>query len=296
MKDITVLSFGGGQDSTALLLMAIYDEAFRHMYVDHCHFVVVFSDTGNEHPHTYKHIERMKDLCVRHAIEFVHLTPRCGFHTQGWQSLVGWMERTGNIIMMNQASCTSNLKIRPIYKWLDEWIGKRFGIPYGHKKAIKAYARKQRINVLVGIAKGEERRMRTHEQLVKANGKWFENINVTYPLIHWGMDRSGCQERIANYDVDVPYPSNCMMCPYQSKQELLWLHRNHPGTLNKWMELERQKFQKFKGSAKNYGPFLNKYKSISHMLAQALKEFGHWSDDQLNQYKMNHGCEGKKHL
>ncbi len=52
-KALTVLAFGGGQDSTAILYRIALDKAFRSRYVKG-DLLVLMSDTGNEHPHTYR--------------------------------------------------------------------------------------------------------------------------------------------------------------------------------------------------------------------------------------------------
>ena len=48
---LTVLSFGGGQDSTTIIEKIIDDEAFRRRYVEG-RLLVVMSDTGDEFPET----------------------------------------------------------------------------------------------------------------------------------------------------------------------------------------------------------------------------------------------------
>lgn len=53
-KHLTVLSYGGGQDSTALILKVIHDESFRAKYIPG-DFIVVMADTGNEHKETIEY-------------------------------------------------------------------------------------------------------------------------------------------------------------------------------------------------------------------------------------------------
>jgi predicted phosphoadenosine phosphosulfate sulfurtransferase len=59
----TFLSFGGGHDSTAILLKLIHDETFRQQYAPD-RLIVIFSDTGNERPATYTHIAKMEQLLI----------------------------------------------------------------------------------------------------------------------------------------------------------------------------------------------------------------------------------------
>lgn len=45
--EVTVLSYGCGQDSTAIAAKIVFDPTFRHKYAPK-RLVVIFSDTGNE--------------------------------------------------------------------------------------------------------------------------------------------------------------------------------------------------------------------------------------------------------
>ena len=69
-----------------MLLSIIHDDKMRAQYVKG-ELVVVMSDTGNEHPYTYKHVDNMKTLCAEHQIEFHLLTSQMGFHRPSWPDL-----------------------------------------------------------------------------------------------------------------------------------------------------------------------------------------------------------------
>jgi hypothetical protein len=57
--EVLVLSYGCGQDSTALLLRFIFDATFRKEHS--CNRVLVLmSDTGNEHDHTYHYLNSFR--------------------------------------------------------------------------------------------------------------------------------------------------------------------------------------------------------------------------------------------
>jgi len=57
---ITVSSFGGGTDSTAMLI-GMYQKGEK---VD----LILFADTGGEKPHTYEHIKRFSAWLVEHGM------------------------------------------------------------------------------------------------------------------------------------------------------------------------------------------------------------------------------------
>ncbi len=171
-SQLTVLSFGGGQDSTTILLKLIFDKDFRIKYAPN-NLLVLFADTGNEHPFTYDYIKRViEPLCAKHNIEFVKITNDMGFHGRTWKTLTyQWRLNTPTIGSMGfpNKSCTHNLKLNPQYNYLGDRLSRLFQIPKGNKKEYEYYAKQNgRIRFLIGIAKNEEKRV---------NGYWYINFD-----------------------------------------------------------------------------------------------------------------------
>jgi hypothetical protein len=291
---LTVLSFGGGQDSTAILYAIAHMAEWRQRYAPG-DLLVVMADTGDEHPSTKKHVERVKGWALLNGIEFHHITPDLGFHQDGWKTLRHQWDKNQSVGMKRGAkSCTDQLKIRPIYRFLESWISKRYGFasPNGGrgKPAIRQFAKTHGpIRMLIGIAKGEERRV---ADPAKDPNQWRrDSVTMIYPLITEGLDRRGCQELIASLGYDVPTPSNCVLCPFMSKVELLWLSRRMPADFAEWVRFEDQKLAKY--AAKGIDPKKNLTvwgtKRLNEVLAQAEAEFGHMTEADLDEYKMSHG-------
>lgn len=296
---LTLLSFGAGQDSTALLLLYIHDEKFKKRYAPN-DFVVVFADTGDEHDHTYEHLERVKRMCVERQIEFVHLVPAMGYHGEGWGSL-----REQYALHSTCGSkaypkvCSARLKINPIYNYMEDYIADKYNLPRGRKRAHKAFSRLYgKINVLIGIGADEQGRVAD-----SFDEKWKEMALINrYPLIQMGMTRADCQAINRDHlDYEV-YPSNCRLCPWLSLQELLYMHRFMPDDFKAWCEIERKKLEKHMGKAEKnlgvWGKYLKEKQrpyTLRDALQDAQKQFGHWTDDDLTAYKMNHGCVGSKY-
>ena len=301
---LTTLSFGGGQDSTAILLKLIYDKQFRAKMVPG-DLVVVMSDTGNEHPETYRHTLKMLRLAKEHGVEMFVLTSSIartalemettpeiaaelgvveGYHSESWSDFVGHYDRTREIPGISlKKSCTHNLKILPLHRFLEQFVGRKYGIPaetkgptgrLSGKKAIPEFARRYgRIVTMIGISKGEEKRAQSDDKgraaykiaiakrieeaerkgkkvpKTKKENKWeVDSIEIRYPLIEIGYDRKACQEYIKSVEpktkIAVCPPSNCMFCPYLSTIELLWLKRNEPAKLEQWIAMEDAKLEK----------------------------------------------------
>jgi hypothetical protein len=286
---VTVLSFGGGQDSHALLYMLLYDAEFRA----HCapgRLVVVISDTGDEHPETYRHVRLAQDLCKARGVEFVHITSDQGFHPRTWPSLRGHYRATSTVgSKAYPKTCTSNLKIVPIYKWMEAWLATNYGVKTGRRRGFYEFAEKHGpIRVLLGIAAGEEKRV--SRDLAK-EPKWMRaTIEKVYPLIDLGMDRQACQDYIRGLGHEVPPPSNCMLCPFMSEIELLWLFRHHPADYLDWVNIEQQKLTKWAHlipADQNFGVWGRK--TLPTKLAEATARYGHMTNAELTDYKMSHG-------
>jgi 3'-phosphoadenosine 5'-phosphosulfate sulfotransferase (PAPS reductase)/FAD synthetase len=296
----TVLSFGAGQDSTAILYRLALDPVFRARYAAG-HLLVVCADTGDEHPETYAHVERTKRFCLEHGIEFVHITASMGFHLKGWQSLRA-RYRANNCIGSKSypKTCTMQLKVGPIYKFLEAYLGQHYGVTVGKKRGFYEYAKRHgKLRVLIGIAAGEESRVAKPSDAKEE--RWMAaNIEKAYPLLDLGWDRKACQDYIQSVGLVVPPPSNCMLCPFMSEVELLWLYRHHPRDYEEWVMLERAKLdQDARGRPNRHGivvitPVEKRFgvwgrRTLPEVLASAIAKFGHMSDEELQQHKMSHG-------
>ncbi len=303
VEELTVLSFGGGQDSSALIEMYLRDQnGFRARFAPG-KLVVVMSDTGDEFPQTYKHALSVKKRCEAQGIEFHFLTPDLGYHSRSWPSLIDYY-RSKNTIGSKAfpKTCTDNLKIQPIYRWLEEWVSTTYRYPTGRGKlAIRSFAQEHgKINVMIGIAQGEERRVRNAKM---SPGRWYDNsIQPVYPLIDLGMDRAACQDLLHSFQVRV-VPSNCRRCPFVDLIELEYLRRFHPEDLAEWIELEANKLAsnshmdavqvtnkrtgKTKTENRNYGVFVKKY--LPEMVQKAREKYGSWSDHAISNHRYSHG-------
>lgn len=284
----TFLSYGGGQDSTAILFRIIYDEEFRKKYV-RGRLLVGMAETGNEHASTYKYLDYIQALCEMVDIEFIRIP--LSYAAGNWQKgLIGFYKAKNAVgSKAFPKTCTDQLKIRPIYRFLEEYIHHRFQTQkYGRKAAFYEYTKEfGKVRVLLGIAKGEEKR-------ASENGSsgqlWFDRcVDKMYPLLDMGMDRQACQDYIKQCGGVVPMPSNCILCPFMSLQELLYLYRYEHRWYCKWVELEQNKFEanQHKGD-KNLGVW-GSTKTLEDMLIVADEKHGHMTKDDLIDYKMSHG-------
>ena len=290
---LTLLSFGGGQDGWSILYRLIFDKDFRKKYAPN-DLVVAMSDTGNEFPYTYQSVKVAEALCKKYGIYFVLLTPDMGYHTAGWQDLKANLKRNKVILgaAMGSKACTISLKINVVDKFMHHYMCKKYGIEEKlNKGSWKLYKEKfgTKARVLIGFAKNEEARVIRSNKLHAFLPKWKqESIQYVYPMIEEGWDRAKAQEIIGEYTKDIPPPSNCMLCFYQSDQEILWLFRNYPSEFAEWVEMEKAKLDRFEGLVdKNYGVY--GAITLPQKLEQAQKKYGYMSNAELWEYKMSHG-------
>lgn len=310
MRSLTVLSYGGGQDSAALLLLYLFNPDFRKRFASG-DFLVVMSNTGDEHDHTYAWVETTKSLCAKHKVPFFFLTKDMGYHIPSWPDLITPQLREQGefkptLVQLGTKTCTMQLKLGPIYKFLDEWINDKYGYGFPvneksrgcRKRAIKRFGEENgKIRILIGFAAGEESRAENSLKLERKQHEseqdsFWRHIERSFPLIDLGLDREACQELIASHGFNV-LPSNCMRCPYMSPEELLWLHIHHPGKFEEWERIERNKLDRFRGTEKNHGVF-NTKEPLAAKLEKVKAKYAHMPHTELlmflNDWKMNHGC------
>ncbi len=377
---LTVLSFGGGQDSTTILHLLVEEPAFRKKYAPN-DLLLIMSDTGNEHPSTYQHVDRMMRYAKKNNIEFTLLTPDKAYHSDKWQDLKSFYRRTNTVGSKGgfKKTCTDNLKLQPIYKYLEDYIHEKYDLDKkGGKRAFNEYAEKHgKILMMIGISKGEEsRRIKYTEKFYQSKGlkisieglskekikikerdekrklsknKWLlkearpikdpegkfliipvnsdypkdqphepkeltfdgkfpeplwkkNSLTVQYPLIDMGIDRFAAQTYISSIGETIPLPSNCMICPYLSDSELVWLEKFYPEEYKDWVEIEANKIEKYKDDLepkKNLGVSGAVKKDnktgiwaaerLPQVLERAKKKTCDMTDEELFEYKMTHG-------
>lgn len=289
-QGLTVLSFGGGQDSTAILYKIVYDPEFRKRFVKG-DLLVIMADTGNEHTETYKHVGEISKFCAENGINFVFLPPDSEYIAPSWRGgLVAYHESHQTVpLLTGRKSCTVKLKVDPIYKYLNQYVHEIYGTEKVARKAALYEFTKYcgKIHVLIGIG-AEEAENRISDE---AHEKWMEkNIKRVYPLVDIGWSRKECQDYIRAMDKPLPPPSNCIFCPFMNKPEILWLYRFDRPNFEKLAKMEALKMEtheeRFPGT-KNHGVFGEK--NLWEKLEEAQQEFGHMTDDELQEYKMSHG-------
>lgn len=317
-EKLTILSFGAGQDSTAILYKSVYDKDFAKRYIKGKLYVVM-SDTGNEFPETYQHIEETATFCNTHGIPFAFLTEneayrdhdwaKFGYHGKTWSSLQTQYETNSCIMSVAlPRTCTDNLKIKPFYQYVAQLLADLYGYDPVRKKCFYQYHEEHgKLRVLIGFADGEQDRVASPHKQQEQQGRQqnlfgykddltakgsipvyrMMCVEQLYPLMELGIDRHGCQSIISKYGHTVPPPSNCMMCPFAGDIELLYMYRFHNEQWQEWIRYEQNKLTKFAERERNLG--VKGGKPLTSAIEEAQQKYGHLTDEEVRNYRFSHG-------
>ena len=214
---IKAVSYGGGVQSTALLVLA----AQRH--IDFRTFLFANVGDDSEHPATLTYVRDIaKPYAAGHGIELHELERRRrdGATETLWQRLNRPQSRPIPIPvrMANGApgrrSCTADFKIKVVGRWLRE-----------HGASAKHPA-----TVAIGISLDEihranKRRSDAHEE-------------IEYPLLDMKLRRDDCVHIIADEGLPVPPKSACFFCPFRTLEAWRKQRCNEPDLFARAVQLE----------------------------------------------------------
>lgn len=225
-----VLSFGGGVDSTGLLVnLARLKEPPD---------LIIFADTGAEKASTMAYLE-----VIREWLAEIGFPPLTIVRREGCQGKHGYYETLEqecftkamfpSLAYHRNHSCATKWKVEPTERFIKSWEPARLAWMYG-------------MPVIQMIGFESEK----HE-IARCN-RLPENDRYQYrmPLIEWGWTRARCIEEIernhllgdiaARHGVPaVPPKSACYFCPASKPEELVQLRRSEPELLLKALELEQ---------------------------------------------------------
>lgn len=214
-----VISYGGGVQSTALLVLAAQGELGR---IDAALFANVGDDS--EHPNTLKYVREVaQPWAAAHGVtvEVLHRHRRDGTP----ETLMGRLSKHGSrslpipVRMSNGApgrrSCTTDFKIKVVGKWLK-----------GHGASAERPA-----DVLIGISLDEIERV--------GNKRVAPYERVAYPLIDLRLTREDCKRIIERAGLPVPPKSSCFFCPFHRPWTWAEMRRDEPELFDKSVALER---------------------------------------------------------
>jgi hypothetical protein len=214
---MNVVSFGGGTNSTALII-GMYE---KEIPID----LILFADTGAEMPHTYEHIELMNKWLIRHGLPQINVVEN--------------VDKDGNRLTLEEECLRSKTLPSIAYGFkkcsLKHKVGPQDKFCNNYQGCIDVWSGGQKVVKFIGYDAGEERR--------KTNA-FAHDIQDTkykkdYALINWGWYREDCIEKIVQHGLPKPGKSSCFFCPSMKKHEIKELHRKHPDLLKRAIDIEQ---------------------------------------------------------
>ena len=222
-QHVHVLSYGGGTQSTALLIMAL-EGKINGVIPDY----IIFSDTGWEPVSIYKWVDKVNAYIKRKYNREIIFTNGGNIRTDLINSV-----KTGSRVAslpfytldddgkkgMVMRQCTGDYKINPVKKKVRELLG---------------YEPRQRVKEVIHMWKG----ISTDEiQRVKPIAdKWIE---AEHPLIDVVMmNRSNCIAYVEREGLGTPAKSSCIGCPFHDNQTWLEMKRNDPQSFQDACEMD----------------------------------------------------------
>lgn len=216
---VRVVSYGGGVQSTALLVLAAQGE------IDFPTFLFANVGDDSEHPATLRYVRDVAmSYAATHGIELVelHKIRRDGSR----ETLFGRLTKPGSRsisipVRMSDTgapgtrSCTVDFKIQVIGKAL-----RRRGASPDNPATVG-----------IGFSTDE-----LHRASPKRKQPWEVPV---YPLLDLGLSRAACQTLIANAGLPVPPKSACYFCPFHRPATWAEMRRDEPDLFDKSVALER---------------------------------------------------------
>ena len=276
---LTVLSLGGGVQSSVMALMASQSlpSTGSGGAFDRVPDCAVFADTRWEPPSVYEHIEWLKGrlsfplYVVDNGRSLRDDVKALTNHSSSRRYVdipVYLKGRDGEGDGIGRRQCTDSYKIRPIRRRMRELLGlrPRQRVPAGTT-----------VELWLGISTDEAIRMKT------SRDRWIEN---RYPLIEAGMSRRDCMEWwAARYNRPLER-SACVACPFQSRQRWVETKRRWPELFAEAVEIDASMRD---GLALRKTPYL-------HMLRMPLAQAVALDEAQLGVDGLRDGfgneCEG----
>ena len=197
-----VISYGGGVQSTALLVLA----GLGRLPVD----VALFANVGDdsEHPDTLAYARDIATpWATEHGVEVAEIRRPGPTLVEDLTTAAGRSVRIP-VRMANGApgnrSCTQMWKTAVIDRWLRD---------HGATAATPA-------TVLVGFSADETHRI--------GRRAWPAHTQPAYPLVDLGLTRPACRDLITRAGLPVPPKSACYFCPYKTRADWQTMARDRP--------------------------------------------------------------------
>ena len=203
--------------------------------------LILFADTGGEHPHTYAYLDIMDRWLKDHGmpeITRVYKATRDGRRL----TLEDECLKSGTLpsIAYGFKRCSLKHKIGPQEKFCNNYPPCR-----------EVWASGKKVVKFIGYDAGEH--YRSDKVLLRdlADPKYSK----WYPLMEWGWDREACIRAIEAAGLPQPGKSSGFFCPSMRAEEIIGLREHYPDLFRRALALEdnaRANLKTVQGLGRNY--------------------------------------------
>lgn len=208
-----VVSFGGGTDSTAMLI----EMHRRGIRPD----LILFADTGKdnaEKPPTYTHVQLMDGWCRERWGIGITVVRNDGMYGSLEKNCIE--KQMLPSIAYGFKSCSDKYKRRPQEKYCRQW-----------PTAITCWELGGKLTKAIGYNADEWHRQHNITEDAEYQYRYF--------LIEWGITKRMCREICLSAIGYVPCKSACFFCPSSKKAEVIRLAAEYPDLFNRAVAMER---------------------------------------------------------
>lgn len=266
-KHVHVISYGGGTQSTALVLLAL-EGKINGVIPDY----IIMSDLHWEkhlvEPFVKKFNEYIKDRFDREIIfadagNIYKKTLNGARNGTRFASMPLYTNNDENERVIIRRQCTYEYKIKPVNNKIRELLG------YEPRQKVKEI-----VHLWKGISTDEIQRVKPIEK-----PKW---IIAEHPIVDvlW-KDRSFCIKYVEDSGLGTPPSSSCKGCPFHSNEEWLDVKRNDPEGWKQALELD-EAIRKIKNM---------RHETFLHKSGKPLKDVD-LNEDQMDIDMFINECEG----
>jgi hypothetical protein len=270
-----IVSYGGGVQSTALLVLAAKG------YIDFQHFVFANVGDDSEHPATIRYVQDVAfDYAAAHGIQIHEVGPARGMtlrqrimsSTAGGDETIPIRGANG---MPFARGCTAEWKVGEVEKWL-----------IAHGATVDDPA-----PVAIGFSTDEYHR-------AKDANPGSVQVKV-HPLLHmeWrggtGLSRADCEQVIRDAGLPVPVKSSCYFCPFHKPQTWREMARDEPELFEDSCRIEEH-ITKVRAAGGRAPVFLTRFgKPLREAItpAQDALFVGAGTDDEDDGYRCGDVCD-----
>jgi len=195
-----VVCYGGGRDSTAMLI-GLYQRGIRPD-------LIVFADVGAERPATYAYLAIMNvwlEAVGFPTITVVKYRPKNFKHFPPYFSLEENLLTNVTLpsIAYGSHTCSAKWKIQPLNLYCTTW-----------QPALDCWAEGGKVLKAVGFEDSphEHRRAQRGCATFATQSDEFDKYNLWFPLQEWGWNLERCISEITAAGLPVPPKSSCYFC------------------------------------------------------------------------------------